>query len=552
VPRATEVYAELGRMLWHPVSLHKPDEAVARAHELLMRMGLRVRIAPSDPAVVSGEVADLLEGNVPFFTTIAGHGALEAPRGTTWMRPFDLVSSALDSWRAADFGLERRVIQAALVSAYINDGWMPEDVLLKPAHIHLDDLDARRRRQAAHIMTELVASGIRGDDGTVTWIAPILGPTGWAVQPLDQDLYNGTSGTAVLVAAYQREVAAGRADPVAGVDALLPQLTRMLCNAEVLRDKQRREIRKPRPGAPGGFIGLGSQIWTWLLLRHWDIEPGTAIEQACAIADYMPDAVAADTVNDILIGKAGAVVPLLMLAKASGQARFLDMAVDIGDRLCASAQAKGDTVHWQHASWPDGIGGFAHGVTGIGWALHKLAAATGAERFAQTAAAAFRFEDSLYDEQEQNWLDLRQLDGFRTAAAWCHGAVGIGLALADLPPGLADESIRIKVRKAAAAAWRQGMGWNQSLCHGDFGSVELLQLAIDAGLAPEGLTRESLLAHVVGAMETHGPVSGITRGTFSPGLMPGLGGVAYQLLRMHPDSDLPSLLTLAGGEFGAK
>ncbi|MEO5687797.1 MAG: type 2 lanthipeptide synthetase LanM family protein [Burkholderiaceae bacterium] len=549
VPRATEVYAELGRMLWHPVSLHKPEEAVARAHELLMRMGMRVRVAPSDPAVVAGEVADLLDGNVPFFTTIAGHGVLEAPRGTTWMRPCDLVSEALVSWRAADFGLERRVIQAALVSAYINDGWMPEEVLLKPARIHVDGLDARRRRQAAGIMSELVAAGIHGDDGTVTWIAPILGQSGWAVQPLDQDLYNGASGTAVLVAAYLREVEAGRADPVPGVDVLLPQLTRMLHNAEALRDRQRSEVKKPRPGAPGGFIGLGSQIWAWLLLRHWDIEPGAAIERACAIADYMPDAVAADTVNDILIGKAGAVVPLLMLAKASGQRRFLDMAVDIGDRLCAAALATGDKVHWPHSSGPDGLGGFAHGVSGIGWALQKLASASGHERFANTAAAAFRFEDSLYDEQEQNWLDMRRIDGVRTAAAWCHGAVGIGLAQADLHPGLVDDAARTKVRRAAAAAWRQGMGWNQSLCHGDFGSVELLLVAIDAGLAPEGMTRESLLAHVVGAMETHGPVSGITRGTFSPGLLPGLGGVAYQLLRMHPDSDLPSLLTLAGGAF---
>ena len=90
------------------------------------------------------------------------------------------------------------------------------------------------------------------------------------------------------------------------------------------------------------------------------------------------------------------------------------------------------------------------------------------------------------------------------------------------------------------------MGWNHSLCHGDLGAVELLALAADAGLAPAGVSRESLLAHVVGSMETHGAICGITRETFSPGLMNGLGGVAWQLLRLHPESGLPSVLTLGG------
>jgi lantibiotic modifying enzyme len=79
------------------------------------------------------------------------------------------------------------------------------------------------------------------------------------------------------------------------------------------------------------------------------------------------------------------------------------------------------------------------------------------------------------------------------------------------------------------------------------GTIELLLRAMDSGIAPDGLTRETLVAHVVGSMETHGAVCGITRETFSPGLMAGLGGVAYQLLRLHPDAvDLPSVLTLGG------
>jgi len=50
-----------------------------------------------------------------------------------------------------------------------------------------------------------------------------------------------------------------------------------------------------------------------------------------------------------------------------------------------------------------------------------------------------------------------------------------------------------------------------------------------------------------GASANCGAQSGVTRDTFAPGLLPGLGGVAYQLLRLHPACDLPSVLTLTDG-----
>jgi type 2 lantibiotic biosynthesis protein LanM len=547
VLRATEVYAEIGRMLWHPVSLHEPEVARARAHELFKRQAARRRIAPSDDDVIAGEVEDLREGDIPFFSTLAGHGVLDGPRGTHWMRAFDLVDMSLAQWRSADLPLERRIIRAALVSAYVSDGWRPPEDRRNPSTLRLDDLDGRRRHQAAAIMRELVDSAVRGDDGTVTWIAPMLGPQGWTVQPLEQDLYNGASGIAVLVAAYGREVRAGRADAVEGVDELLPRLVATLALAEEQRATQRRELKRPRPTPPGGYVGLGSQIWSWLQLREWGVEPGMAIEQACAIATYLPDAIASDTSRDLLFGSPGAIVPLLRLAQATGQRRYLEQAIEVGDHVCGQAVVSDGRAHWIHHDSPNGLGGYVHGATGVGWALERLARASGQARFAEMADAARRFEDALWDEQHRNWRDQRLIDGLACAAAWCHGAVGIGLARADLDPALAEPAARRDVQRAAAAAWNEGTGWNHSLCHGDLGVAELMAAAIDAGVAPEGWTRERLLAHVLGSLEEFGAQSGVTRDTFAPGLLPGLGGVAYQLLRLHPACDLPSVLTLTDG-----
>jgi lantibiotic modifying enzyme len=100
------------------------------------------------------------------------------------------------------------------------------------------------------------------------------------------------------------------------------------------------------------------------------------------------------------------------------------------------------------------------------------------------------------------------------------------------------------VRRAAAATRRLGLGWNHCLCHGDFGAWELLDRAIALGEGPDDLTRERLMGLLLTSLEDHGPSCGQPSNAFAPSLMPGLGGVAYQLLRMDRNSNLPSVLIL--------
>jgi type 2 lantibiotic biosynthesis protein LanM len=548
VVRATEAYAELGRMLWHPVSLHKEAEAQARAADLLCRMAGHNGLAPGDPEVVAAEVRELLDGDVPLFTTRVDDGRLQGPGGTHWLAPQDLAAQALARWRARDAALEQHVIRAALVSAYINDGWMPKETSLCVARPGRDHLDRRRREQAAGIMRQLLRTAIRGDDGTVTWIAPVLGPAGWSVQPLREDLYAGLSGVALLVAAYLREAEAGRADPLPDLHPLLPALLGALQRAEDTREAEQVRLQgRQRPPAAGGYIGLGSQIWTWLVLERLGAVGATAVERACALAEWVPAAAAADDLQDLLTGKAGVLVPLILLARRSGQSRPLELAVEVGDLLAAQARRENGQAWWPREQWPQGVGGFVHGASGMAWALRTLARAGAPARFSTLADEAQAFEDGLWCDTLQNWRDLRGLEGAPSAAAWCHGAVGIGLAALDLDPGLEDPALRERVRRAAEATWRQGLGWNHSLCHGDAGAHALLAAAADHALAPAGVDRESLLAGLVGSLEAHGPVCGIARDVFVPGLLPGLGGVAYELLRAHPQSRLPDVLMLSPG-----
>ena len=546
VVRATEVYAEIGRMLWHPVSLHNPEPARQQAFELFEKMAAKVPMAPSDPAVIRAEIDELLEGDIPYFSGVAREGRLHGPGDTTWLPPCHLVEAALADWRNADFALERKAIHASLVSAYSNDGWTYQGTSILRTKGRGCDLEARRRRQSAQIIQSIMANAIHADDGSVAWIAPVLTATGWSMQPLEQDLYNGIAGLALLFGAYLRETEAGRAEPIHGLDRLFAAALHTLHLGEAKRERLGDEGLKVRPEPPGGYLGLGSQIWTYVVLAHWGLDGGDGLQRAGKLANQISAAAAADDVHDLLSGCAGAIVPLLTLADKTGDRNYVSIASHLGSLLQGRAEHRDGQACWPCHKSPEGMGGFAHGVTGIGWALAHLARATRSAQYEQLAQEAFAFQDALFDEQDQNWRDLRKLGKATTIAAWCHGAVGIGLAHLNLDPTLSQASTRKLLHRAAAATWRLGMGWNHCLCHGDLGAWELLNHAIAAGEAPKELSASYLLDVILTSLEQDGPSCGMGRNAFTPGLLPGLGGIAYQLLRAHPEHDVPSILTPSG------
>lgn len=542
VPRATEVYAELIRMLWHPISLADEAQARQRAAGLLARAAALISTTPSDPVVIEAEIDDMLRGDVPYFHTTAGHGRMAGPGGTGWMPVCDLVEQCLRHWADSDQRLDRDIIKASLLSAYLNDGWMPTERSFRVLEADTNALDARRQAWAKQLLEPFLQTCIRGDDGTLTWISPTLGATGWGIQAIDQNLYGGNAGVALLFAAYQREAAAGRALPIEGADALLKGVILTMRQGLYRQVELQRAAGKVRPHQPGAYLGIGSQIWGWLQLEALGAIGAEAVECAALTAEYMAGSLEADETFDILAGAAGAIPGLLMLHRRTGQAAHLALAVAAGDHLLKAAKREGARAHWPTAAAPEGMGGFGHGTAGIAWALRRLHAACGEPRFLQGAQEALAFEESLFDDADQNWRDLRHLDGVNCSTAWCHGAVGNGLAYLSFTDLLGEDRVRERVRQAAGATFRQGMGWNHCACHGDASALELLQEAADRGLAPPGVSREAELARLLASLDQHGSRCGITNDVFSPSLMTGPGGIAYQLLRAHPEARLPSFV----------
>lgn len=520
VRRDTIVYTELGAMLWHPASLREEPLAVARARDLLARNAEVTPGAPADPVEIDAEIADLLRGDVPLFTVGDPTGA---------------AVSALADWRGLDIAVETQVTRCSVLSARREED-VGQSRSLIPQALATRGLDRRRRALAASLVSGAVDAAIHGRDGTVTWVSPALSPVGLAVRPLASDFYSGLPGVAVMLAAYRREAAAGHADPVSGVDDLLTAVVRSM---ETVEDRLAAERgATARPEAPGCYVGLASRVWSWLLLADLGaVDPDHAVDRCERVAADVPAAVAADEFLDLLIGRAGAVVPLLRLAARTGRSRWRDMAVDIADGLVGMAVVDGGTARWPGTRSADGLGGFAHGAMGIGWALAVLGAETGVAAHTDTAARAFAFQESL--RTDTGWRDLRKPG--TCASSWCHGSAGVAIAAADLRRG--DPATWSSVLGfAAAEVWARGFGVTHTLCHGDLGSWEVIELARAAGVTPREATAEAVAATVISGMEEFGPRAAMTTTLYRPGLLSGMGGMAYQLLRLRPGCGLPSVL----------
>lgn len=517
--RPTQAYVDIGRMLWHPASLHDEAAAVERARDILRRNAEVLPGAPAERAAVDGEIADLLAGDVPMFTFTVDAAA---------------VRSTIEDWRTADLALEESVIQDALVGAYLNERSLPQRVQAAARDPHARDREQRRRDLAARMVRRLCDGAVRGDDGTVTWISPVFTPAGWSIRVLPADLYTGQGGVALTLAEYVTEVRAGRADEVPGVTETFEGALRVLTGTE---------DTTPTP-SPGAFSGAASQVWTWLAL-HRVLGEDRLLRRAADRALLLTAGsrlVEDDIEVDLLNGAAGGIVPLLDLAAATGQDRWLDAAAHIGRRLTGLATADEAGARWTTRLNPEGIGGFAHGATGIGWALTRLAlseAGTPAERRGWThlAERAFAFQESLYRPEHGNWLDVRVGAEEDFFTSWCHGSAGIGIGMLDLYRRAGDPAHLDMAHRAARACAAEGFGWSHTLCHGDLGLWEFLT-AMNHG------DPLALDAEILTGLEERGPVGGLAREAFSPSLMSGLAGVVHTLLRMHPAAALPDPLLL--------
>jgi type 2 lantibiotic biosynthesis protein LanM len=539
IVRATQTYATLLHESFHPDLLR---DALDR-DRCLDHLWVQVEYLPHLARLLPAERADLLEGDMPLFTTRPDCRDLWSSAKTRIADFFDetgmdLVRRRVRQLDDGDLTKQLWIIRASLATLR-TDTDSPEGPgyeLTEPRTVADPERLLAAARAAGDRLEELALRGAHD----VSWVGLTLAPDRrWSLTPLGPDLYDGLSGV-VLFLAYLGDVT-GEQRYTALARAALATL--------------RRQVERSRssPNPVGAFSGWGGVIHCLThLAALW--HDAALLHEATAVVELLPDLIARDEQVDVISGSAGCLGALLGLYQRAPAAATLAAAVQCGDRLLARAQPQAQGVGWLSPVASKPLAGFSHGAAGIAWALLELAALTSAERFRTTALAGIAYERSLFSAQAENWHDLRDpetagrlrddsREQFMTA--WCHGAPGIGLARLRSLAHLDDGATRAEIDAALRTTLAQGFGGGHCLCHGDLGNLELFLQARetlgDARLA-SWLGRGA--AGVLESIERHGWRCGVPLGVESPGLMTGLAGIGYGLLRLAEPARVPSVLTL--------
>lgn len=530
--RATRVYGALLDESFHPNLLR---DALDR-ERLFDRLWLEVESRPELERVVESERGDLWRNDVPIFGTRPGERHLWAPRERQFTDFFpepglERARRRIVSLDEGDLDLQlwfARSSLATLAGHPLDAHW--------PSYLASEGTGSadpeELRREALAIAGRLEQLAVR-EDGEATWFGLVSGPDGrhGAISPLGPDLYDGLAGVALFLA-QAGELPGGERFSRLAREAV----------AGLLRLSERAQ---PNFELIGAYSGWGGLIYTLAYLAAlWRDPELAAAAESCAEA--LERNVDRDVRWDLMSGSAGAILGLLRLQRASSADRWITVAARCGDRLLSHARSfGGGGLGWPHVEVEErALAGMSHGTAGIAWALCELSEATGDGRYAEAARGAIAYERTLFSPQAGNWRDLRRGEDGGFPTAWCHGASGIGLARA-LSPGLLDGEVREEILTAVETTFVKGFGNNHSLCHGDLGNAgALLTIALRLGDSALAERVRRVADSVRDGMRRYGWLTGVPLAIENPGLMTGLAGIGYGLLRLADPAGIPCILSL--------
>jgi len=550
VLRPTQRYAKLLRESFHPDLLRDGLER-ERYFDYLWR---EVPLRPYLARVIAAERFDLLRGDIPMFTTTPTSCTIFTSEGEPLPDFFDQPSMELVKQRLTLLNEEDLTRQLWVVEAALSTLLMGSELITgKALKVKPPQQPASRERlmaAACAVGKRLVELAVSNDYGACWLGVSVVNESAWSLLPTDIDLYTGSSGIALFL---------GYLGAITG-EAHYTRLARLaLASVRSQVEQQKQYLNLINMGT---FDGVGAVIYLMTHLGTLWNEP-ELLQEAAALAELLPPLIAKDEQRDIISGSAGCILTLLNLHAVSPSARLLELARLCGDHLLATKQAMAGGVAWITIRHEQPLGGLAHGTSGIALSLFKLAAVTGDERYRQTALEALAYDRSLYEPEKHNWQDLRTFPALLANAnrnvqdsaeqprkpsmiAWCHGASGIGLSRLAMLPYLDDAMLRQEIDIVVNKIMAEGLNENHSLCHGSLGNLDVLLCATRALAEPRYHEQlQTATAMVLDSIDEYGWVAGVPLGVETPGLMLGLAGMGYELLRLAVPEHIPSVLAVA-------
>ncbi|WP_217281573.1 type 2 lanthipeptide synthetase LanM family protein [Kibdelosporangium persicum] len=443
------------------------------------------------------ELVDLWAGDVPLFTARPDRRDLWTSDGVPepdvlGETVLDQVRAKINGYSAADRHDQEWIISATLATRRPIEGHV--STVPVPGPIKLTAAQPERLLAVACGIADQIVARSAAVGDRVNWLG--LEPVDdrqWLLLPMGAGLANGYTGVALFLAqladlthvAHYGDVAAravtGMA-PLFDVLATQPALVAAV--------------------GPGGYHGFGGIAYALARMATSlsSSELGHLAESAVDLAE-----VAAGGATGWAHGVAGCLAAMIAVHAELGMPSAARLAEICADRLLRDV---GRDVA--------GARGFTDGSAGIGLAL---------TRFGDTDAAHARAGREILAASAHHDHD-----------GWCSGRAGL---LAARSP-LMDE---IELERAVRHFAERRVLRDLSLCHGELGITEALTVMAERQPAAVPALR-GRAGLVLDAVNRYGVFCGTPNGVITPGLLTGLAGIGYGLLRLGFPDRVPSVLLL--------
>jgi len=559
--RATRVYGLIDKVMLGPRFMRSGIDRSIRL-ELLARAFLSEGSSSDYWNIFKSEVRQMEDNDFPIFWTVSDNTFLKDQHGTLVQNftdgvVYDRVTHRLQELNEQDLSLQLRFIRASL---YFKEALHTGNNYNETNSAEVSGLpEAPDKERLTSLFFEigrqLKAEAIFSENGTCSWITAgiIPGSDRYRLEPMSVYLYDGIAGVALFLAALgtltNNSEITGLRDSV--LKTLLGEINILLKYPGVVRLQ------------PIGIAaGIPSLIYTLIKVSDVMTDP-TLLTVADSLAELItPSMIGRDRSFDIISGSSGCLLAMLALNRATGHQGALQTAESCAAHLLQNAvENPGGSIGWRNPAG-EMLTGFAHGQSGIAYAMIQLYEFTGNELYREMALSAIQYENSLFSEKHQNWPDLRKsmyndnkfpekispenAEELQFMDAWCHGASGIGLAhrLISRSARLPDAG---KYSDAAlTATLKAGIYGHDHLCCGNLGRIDILLHAALKYQDKDLLNKACLMAGaVIQRSETRQKFSLISDaipGFYHPGFFQGMSGVGYALLRLAYPDKFPSVL----------
>ena len=402
--------------------------------------------------VQTQEKEELKRGDIPYFWYKANRTNLHSATGNTYKNYFirtciQCIKERLFRMSQRNMEYQKKLIQIVIstdntkqkMQLYEENKLQEYDKQPKRKEVLKDEGIKRERRQAEICIAERIGEILleeahwSDDKKSVGWINIMMAEhqrQGCIIRPMELYLYDGIAGVAVFMQKLAKETKKKCYQEM--TDILIKKLFSHT-------DAKAKRIQEKVP--TGAFYGEASIGFAYILLYLAD-KDYIFLKYTKLQCEIMSKSFTEDKDYDVVGGNAGAILVLLCAYKLTGDKQYVEWAREAGDILLSSATRYDWGMGWVNPVTGIALTGFAHGASGIMLAFAKLGFVTGDEKYAGAAYQAFLFEEYFFDEELQDWMDLREVKKWEdiksnkksvlkereNGMAWCHGWGGIIMA----------------------------------------------------------------------------------------------------------------------------